>query len=642
MTAHVVTHRKWFCVLVCTGLSAQLLACGSGNNSGNSGSSSTPKVAWILSPPSSVFSGTANVPLAVSITGDPSDKGIEWSCSPTNCGTFVSNNGAISTFYTAPVVASPESVTISATSISDNSVSVSASVTVNAPPLADGNYVFTLAGTDKATTQISRHSPYYVAGAFTVANGAITAGEQDAVDNANFQLANINPTGSGITQNTDGSLLISLALTCTSGCSGGTETFVASFLPQNSKKAFLAEFDASAAASGTLELQDPTAAKAAPSNGYAFAVNGIDESGYPAAIGGVIGVVSPGTISQNSFFDINDDAQGNDTVLTDQNFIQSESSVSPLPDGFGRVVFDMVPTNTTLGQFSLAGYIVDSSHMQLVETTDLSNSVGNGFSGTLGGMALSQGTNTGTFSSASISGQSYVLGLNGFYFNVKGPDPLQAVALLTFNADSSVSGFVSTDGNSESPAAIVAATAPNYVVDPRGKITLSGLSVFSQPRPFDPGIYLDGNGHALAIMLDQNNAGDVLEGPGFQQTGGGSFSASSFNGKYGIEATGWDINLAGEFDAVGTISATSSNSTFSGTVDLDWLFSTTPTYSGLAVSGNVTAAANGIFTGTITGLDVTTPANNDQFNFYLIDPAGDSIAIETDNNQTTLIYLNQQ
>jgi hypothetical protein len=46
----------------------------------------------------------------------------------------------------------------------------------------------------------------------------------------------------------------------------------------------------------------------------------------------------------------------------------------------------------------------------------------------------------------------------------------------------------------------------------------------------------------------------------------------------------------------------------------------------------------------ITGLDVTTPTDSEQFNFYLIDPAGDAIAIETDTNtnQLTLVFLNQQ
>jgi hypothetical protein len=648
MAIHRLKFPKSTFFLVCLGLSLLMVACAT-PGSGGSGSSSTPSVAWTTPPPSSVFSGS-NVPIAVSITGDRSNQGVEWSCSPTpNCGTFNSNNGPVETVYVAPVVTSPETVTITAASISDSSVSVNASVTINAPLLADGNYVFSLAGTDKSTTSISTHSPYYVVGAFTIANGAISTGEQDSVDNAAFQtLDQINPTGSSIAQNPDGSLLITLALICpgSAGCSvgvNGVETFVASFLPQNPSKAFITEFDASAAASGTLELQDSTAAAASPLNGYAFAVNGIDSSGYPASIGGVIDVVSPGRISQPQYsvFDINDDAGGTDTVSTAQTFSQTSSSVSINPDGFGRVEFELVPTSSSLLQFNLVGYIVDAAHMQLVETHDT-------FQGTLGGMALSQGTSTGTFNSASISGDSYVLGLNGVHFDFQTVAPLQVVGLFTFNSDSSVSGFVSADENSQSPTAIVAGTAPNYAVDPTGRVALSGLTVFSNAIPLNPALYLDGSGHALAITLDSGNPGDALEGHGFQQTGGGSFSASSFNGKYGINATGWDVNLKGEFDAVGAISTTGSSGAFSGTADLDWLFSTTPTYSGLAVSGGGLSAisgvpaSDGIFTGTITGLDVTTPTNSDQFDFYLIDPAGDAIAVETDANQITLIYLYQQ
>jgi hypothetical protein len=138
-------------------------------------------------------------------------------------------------------------------------------------------------------------------------------------------------------------------------------------------------------------------------------------------------------------------------------------------------------------------------------------------------------------------------------------------------------------------------------------------------------------------------SGHVLEGVGFQQNGSG-FTAESFNGKYGIGATGWDEKTTGELDAVGGITATGSSETFSGTVDLNWLNSSTATHPGLAVTGGLTAAANanGVFTGTITGLDVTTPTNNDIFNFYLIDAAGDAIAIETDSNQLTLVFINQQ
>jgi hypothetical protein len=70
------------------------------------------------------------------------------------------------------------------------------------------------------------------------------------------------------------------------------------------------------------------------------------------------------------------------------------------------------------------------------------------------------------------------------------------------------------------------------------------------------------------------------------------------------------------------------------------------------VAGAFTSNADGIFTGTITGVDVTTcplftttaegPCTADVFNYYLIDAAGDNIAIETDLNQLTLGAFAQQ
>ena len=49
-----------------------------------------------------------------------------------------------------------------------------------------------------------------------------------------------------------------------------------------------------------------------------------------------------------------------------------------------------------------AGYIVDSSRVVLVETADE-------LGGDTGGIAFAQGSQTGGFSSASLSGQSYVV-----------------------------------------------------------------------------------------------------------------------------------------------------------------------------------------------------------------------------------------
>ena len=640
MTIRALTLRQLILILITSCVCAFLVACAQSGSGGSSSSAGSITVTITTAPPSTMTTG-ANAPVEAQITGDTSNSGVVWSCSPGNsaatCGQF-SSNDSLQTTYIAPTV--PGNVIITVSSVHQSSASANAEVAIGPPLLADGNYVFSLSGSDTVKNVKNAPSAYYLTGVFTVANGAITAGEQDSADVSSYGTAEpINPIGSSITKTTDGNLQIVLAISCNGqGCTtgvNGVETFDASFLPQNSKKAYLIEFDASASASGTLELQDSAAIAASPSNGYAFAVNGMDSkaSGENAvAIGGIIDVPIAGTISQlHSVFDINDGAT---TVQLAQTFAAT-STVTVHPDSFGRVEFDLIPASSTLLQFNLAGYIVDTDHIQLIETR------GDLFQGTLGGVAFSQGANTGAFSSTSIAGNSYVLGLTGSFFNFQTIGPLQFAALLTFNSDTSISGFVS-NGSSPTPIPITTSAAPNYVVGTTGRVAVSNLT--AGPNSFTPALYLDGNGHAMALSLDPliSARGHVFEGIGFQQSGGGSFTTGSFNGKYGIDATGWDAT--GELDAVGGITATGSSGTFSGTVDLNWLNRSTPTRPSLAVSGDLTAAANasGIFTGTITGLDVTTPMNPDQFNFYLIDPAGDAIAIETDTNQLTLVFLNQQ
>jgi len=92
------------------------------------------------------------------------------------------------------------------------------------------------------------------------------------------------------------------------------------------------------------------------------------------------------------------------------------------------------------------------------------------------------------------------------------------------------------------------------------------------------------------------------------------------------------------------VTAPGSGGNFAGTTDLSWLLSPNPglIFPDLTLSGAFTPVANGVFTGTITGLDLGTATNADSFSLYLIDPAGDGMAIETDTHQLTLLYLAQQ
>lgn len=90
---------------------------------------------------------------------------------------FITTNPVASgspTTYQAPAQIPPgNTVTLTATSVTDNAKSASTTVTITQPtaPLADGTYVFQLSGTD--FTEALGESNYHVVGAFTFSGGLI-------------------------------------------------------------------------------------------------------------------------------------------------------------------------------------------------------------------------------------------------------------------------------------------------------------------------------------------------------------------------------------------------------------------------------------------------------------------------------------
>ena len=491
------------------------------------------------------------------------------------------------------------------------------------------------------------------AGVFYVTDGNIKNGEQDSFTTGATTPDSINAIGSSYGLTADGHLLIQLQVGDPSVGVNGLETFDGAFLPLNPNRALLTEFDSSVAASGTLDSH-PNSSFLVPTGGYVFELNGLSNlTGYIGAMSmaGVINVDNvggPGAISGNgSIFDACIAGSGNHYQAQTFSSVANGNYVSA-PDSFGRVNFVLSPGGTSYdffpAQMTLAGYIVDSTHIRLEE-------IGDAFGGILGGTAFGQGASTGTFSSTNVSGQSYVLGLTG----ADSRGAAQLAGVFVFNSDGTVTGFA--DYNDLTPPA----QGPNPITDAiytvdgptslqpdagTGRVTLTGMtSAFNVgPNTIDwLELYLDGSGHAVATVL--NGVGNAIGGLGYQQSQTTPFTTASLSGAYGIDATGWDHG-GSELDAVGAVTATASSATFTGSADLNWLLSPNPPATNQPLSGTISAtggaAANGVFTGTMTGLDVATPANKDQFSFYLIDSNGDAIAIETDVNQLTLVSLFQQ
>lgn len=599
---------------------AALVACSSGSKS----TTPPPPVISVSvsgAPASLVVNGTASV--TATVTNDSANAGVTWTCSPaSSCGSFnpTSTASGTATTYTAPATVPSSAVTITATSVTDGTKSGTASITITAPPttLADGSYVYSMSGIDTNVdpNTVLPNSPYFVVGQFTVSGGAITAGEQDFVDYNAVATDLIDPTASSFTANADGTLQITLT-TCTGNvCPGpdtvvgvaGVETINATLV--SATRARILEFDAFATSSGTLDLQDTTAAAAAPSGGYAFGIHGVDGGGNPLVSAGVLSLDGTGKLTSSSVFDQN---RGG-TLNPNETFDTTVSSVTG-PDASGRVLISLKPTNTLLPVVNFAGYIVDATHIQLAEVTDPSGS-------TTGGNAFGQNASALTV----VDGTTYVVGLNGATQN----GDFQIAANLTLNAGN-VTGFITYNDIVFFQSSSVPITAGTYVADATGRVTLTGVTDGVLTTPLNIQLYLDGNGNVTSISLDTT---DVVAGVGFQQTAGAAFS-----GAYVMDAVGVDPTEL-EFNAVGPV--TTGSGTFSGTVNANW-FGTSAPSPDLAVTGAFTAPSGGVSTGTgnsITGLDFTTVANADSFDYYVVD-ANHVIAIETDSNQTTLIYFEQ-
>lgn len=619
--------RQTIFLLIALAMIAALVACGS--------SSSTPPPPPVVSiaarsgtPQNASISMAFAAPIIATVTkgGTPISNVAVTFTAPASGATGTFTNGtatetdmtnasgvATSTTFTANSTIGAYAVTAAAAGASTPANFMLTNVV--ATTLADGTYVFLLNGEDQfvatgvtcASATNTACGPYFVAGAFVVSGGTITSGEQDFIDLGIFKSDAI--TGGSVTTSSDGNLQIILNTADTSVGVAGVETLNGALVTAST--GVITEFDASATSSGFLARQTPTVA--APSGGYAFVTAGIDGSSTPApvAIGGVINVDGLGTISgAGSVFDIND----NGTVAQNQSF--AASTVTG-PDPLGRVQFNLVPGGG-VAAINLVGYIVGPQNIWLVETGDL-------FAGTMGGEALGQGGSTGTFNTTSFT---------SFEFGTTGADTngaLQVAGVLAAASGAAVGGTINyNDLTGTVPQAPSSLTGGTYTVDATGRVTLTGVT--NGAVTFNLELYLSGNGKATAISMD---ATDVLAGLGNQQTGGGSFTASSFSGLYAVDASGFDHSNEQEFDGVGLVQA-DGVSALTGTVDLNFITPPAAQTPGVSVSGAFTANASGVFTGTITGFDIDTPANSDAFTYYIIDTTR-AVAIETDPNQLTFI-----
>ena len=550
------------------------------------------------------------------VTANPE---VTWTvtCGSAACGSFspaTTPNEEPAT-YTAPAtIPDGNTVTVTATSVTDPTKSASASmaITAQAPTLADGSYVFQVAG-------VVGNGAGFVTGALIAQGGTIAGGEQDAIygdsndDNGGSISEFQTISGGSYSTTPDGNLAVTIQL-------GAGETETLNGTLASNQKGFIGGIDG-AIGNGTLEAQTSTAA---PSGGYAFSLDAADDYDGSPWIDGVIDVDSAGGISGNgSLLDVNGEGTfyaGTETLAA--------STVSA-PDAYGRVVFQLNPASEPpewqLGTLYVAGYAVDGTHMRVMEVGTAQNS--DVVPGEAGGVALAQAANTGKFDAASVAGASYVFGAEG----EDRQGTLQLAGVLTFDAGGNVTGVMNWNDLSGKTAQAPLACTGTYTVDPTGRVTVTDLTDGST-FTYSLHLYLSGSGSGVVLSADSS---DVFAGRAFEQQAG-AFSATSFSGSYGVNASLYTLaNLGPEFEsAVGPITATPGDGSddVAGYADLG---AGSPDF---AITGSFTPAANGVFTGTLSGLGGSA-ANS--FTLYLVDGT-QGVLVETGGSTLVLARVGRQ
>jgi hypothetical protein len=625
-----VAMKRWILFLLATPVIATLAACGGGSTFNVQNPPppppSNPSIAFQGTPPQGILINQT-LSLSAVVSNDPTNAGVDWllTCSNVgNCGTLTplhTASGSNVTYAPPPSLAgNSQPVSIVAYATANQAINQTASIDITAfGNVLNGTYVFQAQGSD------STSAPFQIAGTLTLdgstdsCGGYITSGQQTL---SSVSIGSVASTISGATGSPcvpgpsyyfvggdgRGSLTLSLMDPASPG-SAITETF--GLVVLSSSKALISQIDSTSSAgsftgTGTLELQDPTAASTLPSGPYAFEVNGTDPTPNPFAYGGILNFDSSGNfLSTNSLMDgTNATPLGGFDILPcsppngPSGNVAWFSSASPSSVVTLNVSTNQVGTTCFSSFLTFTGYIVDATHLQLIETD------GSFFTA---GPAIGQ---TNPASVGSFAGP--------YVFSVLGVTDVNAAVVPSSFASQ---GVICPDGNGGLDACLDANGSPSggytdslfltsnaplpggvnslcsappcpaqlsaeietvgtYKIDSHslGRITVNNLKLSPQlnpVHPLDPNLnfYLTGNGTpALVLLTGGPSANFPALGAGVaypQASGAEGFSFG--NGElYGVTFTqqpGTEVDGSGQMTA--TLTQGTNTGTLSGLFDTD-------------------------------------------------------------------------
>jgi hypothetical protein len=651
---------------------AALAACGGPNNltlqNPTAAASTSASIAFSSTPVKSInLEGTASLTAVVS--NDPTDAGVDWALlcqNAGNCGTLklLHTSSGSPTIYQPPasITGNSQAVTIEAFATANHTANVTASLTVTGfAGNLKGTYVFETTGED------GNVGAFQLAGAITLdGNGNVTSGEQTYCDaiapspGVQYLVSVADKiTGGSYYIGPDGRGTLTLNTADQNVGQGGIENFAFVFLSSshvliqtldNAANVNLPPSDESSL--GTLDLQTSTAA---PTGGYAFVTNGIDVSTTATlAIGGIFNIDSPNNISGAGSVADEDDAN----TLT---AIPSLSGTLTSPDHFGAVKFSLTAANpTAVPPFSTSlqftGYIVDATHIKLIETNNNGTLAGSGITT---GVAVGQGAATGTFNTGSAFAGNYVFDITGQ--DPSGlPDTLASVGLLSVDSSGNLNSTYDDEYLSDTsftpnaqPFGFTDSFTGTYTLFPLGTgrvDTNSSITFATQGQGPELIFYLTGNGNPpLVLDADDNSNSEGFGSVGIGLAHPQAAAPYSFSGRYGFESV-QSSNGGVPSTYTGQVIATENSGTFSGVADANispFIPSPASTPGSGIVNGTFgSIPSTGRFTGTLSGnafgnAFIALPNSAASVAFYPVD-ADQIFLIETDlltSDESTFGYF---
>jgi hypothetical protein len=426
--------------------------------------------------------------------------------------------------YTAPTAPPPGGIVNVKAATGAGSVVANLSILYSAATLLPNqSYAFAFSGEDTAGFLA-------VAGSisFDGKGNVVPGGEEDV--NSSAGIATNTIMGGTYQVGPDG------RTTATITTSGGSVTWQITLV--SSTHALLVRFDTSATGSGTLDAQNPVNfSTGSILKFYSFGLSGINAKGLSEAIAGNL-FANNGTFT-TGILDVNDAAT---ITQSDQSLV---GEIIAPPDAFGRGQLTL--TSTTTGTLTFAFYIVDQTHLKLVETDKFPVLAGDFFS-----------------APSSITVAS-LLAHTTYAFSVAGnvtAGPYGAVGAFASNGTGGITGGMQ-DLNSAGKifSEVLTTAGSTYAVTPASSNRIF-LTLAHGNNTFNFGVYLTSSGSFEMIELDPNVVS--ANGMGFQQT-----SANTPLGNYALNLTGVSgVRKGNEEDINGAI-AIPGNSTISGFLDIN-------------------------------------------------------------------------